>query len=265
MASRPYSATIAGLLILPAFAACGAGAVTYSGDDQRVLLEPAQLGAGDEAPADLHRLGHVAAACELADASGGFEGVRSSDLACSPALLRAAVRERAAKAGGTFLVATECDPRGDVLPPATRRASCSADVWGPREPAAAAAASSARAEPAWPAATLAPPFREVDEAWRALVDYWPVAEVAPRPPVVDSQVGEVDFPRPGFVRLGDVRARADGPCSLGTLRAALRAAAARVGATSVVDVRCVTSDEAPFCVASLAAPEAIESAVAEVR
>jgi hypothetical protein len=251
MASRPYSATIAGLLILPAFAACGAGAVTYSGDDQRVLLEPAQLGAGDEAPADLHRLGHVAAACELADASGGFEGVRSSDLACSPALLRAAVRERAAKAGGTFLVATECDRRGDV--------------WGPREPAAAAAASSARAEPAWPAATLAPPFREVDEAWRALVDYWPVAEVAPRPPVVDSQVGEVDFPRPGFVRLGDVRARADGPCSLGTLRAALRAAAARVGATSVVDVRCVTSDEAPFCVASLAAPEAIESAVAEVR
>lgn len=264
MPSRPYRARFAGLLILPAFAACGAGAVNYSGSDQRPLLEPALLRSGDEAPADLHRLGQVSAACELADASAGFEGVRSSDLACSPAFLRAAVRERAAKAGGTFLVDAECDPEGDVLPPVTRRASCSAEVWGPREPAAGAA-SLAPTEPPWPAPQLAPPFHAIDEAWRALVDYWPAPGVAPRPPIGDSQVGEVDFPRVGFARLGDVRARADGPCSVDTLRAALRAAAARVGATSVVDVRCVTDDDAPFCVAGLAGPEAIEPIVAEAR
>jgi len=105
----------------------------------------------------------------------------------------------------------------------------------------------------------------VDEAWRALVDYWPAPGVAARAPLADGEVGEVDFPRAGFTRLGDVRARADGPCSLDTLRAALRAAAARVGATSVVDVRCVTTDGSPFCVASLAGPEANEPAVAEVR
>jgi hypothetical protein len=180
-------------------------------------------------------------------------------------LLRAAVRERAANSGGTFLVDAECDPEGDVLPPATRRASCSADVFGPREPPAADATPPTLAEPAWPAAVLAPPFRDVDEAWRALVDYWPAAGVASRAPIADAQVGEVDFPRPGFVRLGDVRARADGPCSVATLQAALRAAAARVGATSVVDVRCATDAEAPFCIASLAAPESLEAAVAEAR
>lgn len=263
MPFRPYWARIAGLLILPAFAACGAGAVSYSGSTQRALLEPAQLGSGDEAPAGLQRLGHVSAGCQLADASGGFEGVRASDLACSPAFLRAAVRQRAAQSGGTFLVDAECDPEGDALPPGTRRASCSADVWGPRE--ATAGSASAALEAPWPAATLAPPFREVDEAWRARVDYWPAPGVAARPPVADAQVGEVDFPRVGLTRLGDVRARADGACSVDTLRAALRAAAARVGATRVIDVRCATSDEAPFCIASLAAPEAIEPALAEAR
>jgi hypothetical protein len=257
---------LAGLLILPAFAACGAGAVHYSGDDQRALLDPEQLGSGDEAPAGLHRLGHVSAGCKLADVSAGFEGVRSSDLACSPAFLRAALRERAAQAGGTFLVDAECDPEGDALPAGVRRASCSADVWGPREPAARAAAEPPPpAEASWPAASLAPPFHDIDEAWCALVDYWPAPGATPRPPVADAQVGEVDFPRVGFARLGDVRARADGSCSTGSLRAALRAAAARVGATSVVDVRCVSSDAAPFCVGSLAGPEAIEPAVAEVR
>jgi len=263
MPSRPFWARIAGLLILPALAACGAGAVSYSGSSQRALLEPALLGSGDAAPAGLQRLGHVSAGCTLADASAGFEGVRSSDLACSPAFLLAAVRQRAANAGGTFLVDSECEPEGDSMPPGTRRASCSADVWGPREPAAGAAP--AASEAAWPAATPAPPFHEVDEAWRALVDYWPVPGVAPRAAIADGQVVEVDFPRVGLTRLGDVRARADGACSVDTLRAALRAAAARVGATRVVDVRCATSDEAPFCIASLAGPEAIESAIAEAR
>lgn len=262
MPSPPFRANIAGLLILPAFAACGAGAVSYSGSSQRALLEPAQLGTGDKAPPGSQRLGHVSAGCTLADAGAGFEGVRSSDLACSPAFLRAALRQRAAKVGGTFLVDAECDPEGEVLPPATRRASCSADVWGPRESAAAAPAAP---EVPWPAATLAPPFRDVDEAWHARVDYWPAPGVSPRPAISDGLVGEVDFPRVGLTRLGDVRARADGACSVDTLRAALRAAAARVGATRVVDVRCATNDEAPFCIASLAAPEAIEPAVAEAR
>src|SRR5690606_15075209 len=94
--------TVASLLILPVFAGCGAGAVSYSGERQRALLEPAQRGAEGPAPADLHRLGHVSAGCERRGVSGGFDGVRSSDLACSPALLRAALRERAARVGGTF-------------------------------------------------------------------------------------------------------------------------------------------------------------------
>lgn len=266
MPSLPIRPKLTGLVILPVFAACGGGALSYSGDTQRALVAPASLGSGDAAPAGLHQLGHVSAGCKLADTSDGFEGVRASDLACSPAFLRGALRERAARAGGTFLVDAECDPEGDVLPPGARRASCSADVWGPRKPAGESTPpAAADVEPPWPATALAPPFREVDEAWRALVDYWPAPGFAPRVPLAPGQVSEIDFPRVGFARLGDVRARADGRCSLDTLRAALRAAAARVGASSVVDVRCVATDEAPFCVASLAGPEVVESAIAEAR
>jgi hypothetical protein len=253
------------LTSLPAFVACASGGVSYTGESQRKLLDPGQLQSGDEAPPGLRRLGHLAAHCRLADASAGLDGVASSDVGCSTALLSAALRERAAEAGGTFLVDHRCDRGGGQLAPGDG-ATCSADAWGPREPATYSSASDlgpfnvdARA----PAAPFAPAYGSASEAWRVLLDYWPAPGQKARPPVAAEQVSEIDFPRVGFVRLGDVRARAHGPCSSESLRGALRVAAARVGATSVVDVRCVT-DETQFCVASLAALE-FDGPVAEAR
>lgn len=255
------------LLILPAFSAC-AGGVRYSGDSQRALLDPARLGAGPEAPAGQRRLGEVSADCTLADATGGFEGVLASDLACSPVFLRAALRERAAAQGGTFLVDMECDPAGDDMPAGTRRASCSAEVWGPRDPVAFASAPPALdAGPLASAAPSRPPLAPLDDAWRVQVDYWPAPASTPRAPVTPEQVGEIDFPRVGYARLGDVRARADAPVSVFTLRAALRAAAARAGATSVVAARCVEAGGGQLCIASIAglhAVDGVEPAAAEV-
>jgi hypothetical protein len=237
--------------------------VSYTGDSQRKLLDPGQLESGDQAPSGLRRLGHLAAGCRLAAAGEGLDGVALSDVGCSTALLSAALRERAADAGGTFLVDWRCGPSSGKLAPGDR-ANCSADVWGPREPATYSSAGEpapSNAEPRGPAAPLAPVYGSSSEAWRVRLDYWPAPGQKARPPVAPEQVSEIDFPRVGFVRLGDVRARADGPCSTETLRGALRATAARVGATSVVDVRCI-NDDTQFCVASLAALE-FEEPVAE--
>lgn len=219
-----------------------------------------------------------------------------SDVGCSTALLQAALRERAARAGGTFLVDVHCDAaQGELEPGST--ATCSANVWGPSNPAGGKPAGGkpaggklAGGEPAGgnpaggdpdqvagsteplpvnvdargPAAPLAPAFGAVEEAWRVLVDYWPVPRQKARTPVGSDQVSEIDFPRVGFTRLGDVRARADESCSLDTVRGALRAAAARVGATSVVGVRCIAEGDTQSCVASVAAAE-VNEPIAEAR
>jgi hypothetical protein len=245
--------------------------VRYSGTTQHKVLDPARLGSGDAGPPGLHRLGQLSAGCRLADVRDGLDGVALSDVGCSTELLSAALRERAADVGGTFLVDLRCDPDSRALTPG-RRAKCSADVWGPREVTREASAAEpapmsvqpAGVDPRGPAAPLAPAYGSVSFAWRVLVDYWPAPGRDARAPVGPEQVAEVDFPRVGFVRLGDVRARADATCSVDTLRGAVRAAAARIGATSVVDVRCVASDDARFCVASLAALE-VEGPLAEGR
>jgi hypothetical protein len=259
------------LASLPAFAACAANGVSYSGASQPRVLDPARLGSGDEAPAGQHRLGRLSAKCTLADAGGGLDGVALSDVGCSTALLEAALRDRAARAGGAFLVDLHCDPAPGKLAPGSA-ATCSANVWGPSNPAGgdpARVAGSPEPLPVnvdarGPAAPLAPAFGAVEEAWRVFVDYWPVPGQKVRSPVGADQVGEIDFPRVGFTRLGDVRARADESCSLDTVRGALWAAAARVGATSVVGVRCIAEGDTQSCVASVAAAE-VDEPIAEAR
>jgi hypothetical protein len=253
------------LASLPAFAACAANGVTYSGASQPPVLDPARLGSGDEAPPDQHQLGRIGARCTLADAGGGLDGVALSDVGCSTALLQAALRERAARAGGTFLVDLHCAPAEAELAPGSA-ATCSANVWGLNDPARVAGTEPLRVnvDARGPAAPLAPAFGAVEEAWRVRVDYWPVPGQKVRTPVAADQVGEIDFPRVGFTRLGDVRARADESCSIDTLRGALRAAAARIGATSVIGVRCIAEGDTQSCVASVAAPE-VDEPIAEAR
>jgi hypothetical protein len=254
------------LASLPAFAACAANGVSYSGASQPRVLHPAQLGSGDEAPPGQHRLGRLSAKCTLADAGGGLDGVALSDVGCSTALLQAALRDRAARAGGTFLVDLHCAP-AEVELATGSAATCSASIWGPNDPVRVAGSPEplpVNVDARGPAAPLAPAFGAVEEAWRVFVDYWPVPGQNVRTPVGGDQVGEIDFPRVGFTRLGDVRARADESCSLDTVRGALRAAAARIGATSVIGVRCIAEGDTQSCVASVAAPE-VDEPIAEAR
>ncbi len=271
MPCRSSVAVLALLASLPAFFGCASNGLSYSGDSQRRVLAPALLGSGDEAPPGQHRLGHLSAGCTLADAREGLDGVPLSNVGCSTALLRAALRERAAVAGATFLVDLQCDPAGD-FGPGERHAQCSADAWGPRVPerfVPPAVTPALNVDPLGAAAPLAPAYGSVHEAWKVLVDYWPAPGRSSRAPVPPEQVSEVDFPRVGFARLGEVRARSDREVSMDTLRAALRAAAARVGATSVVAPRCIAGEEMQLCIASVSAVdvpgEAPGDKVAEAR
>ena len=266
MPSRSCIAVLALLASLPALVGCASNGLSYSGDTQRRLLEPARLGSGHEAPAGQHRLGQLSAACTLADAREGLDGVPLSNVGCSTELLRAALRERAAAAGATFLVDLQCDPAGE-LGDGERHARCSAEAWGPRDPSRFAATASETApgldaRGAVAAAPLAPAYGSLHEAWEVLVDYWPAPGTSSRAPVTLAQVSEIDFPRVGFARLGEVRSRADRDVSIDMLRAALRAAAAGVGATSVVSPRCIVTEDTQLCIASVAALQVPDEAAA---
>lgn len=240
-------------LTLPAFA-CGGSGVRYSGESRTPRVEPAGLAASDGPPPGHHRLGEVTAACSRVDAEGGLDGERPGDVACSPELLLAGLRERAARAGGSVLVGVACEPEGAAN---ARHVECSAEVWAP-------SAQPGQEAPALPVlgAALTPAFGVVEDFWRVELDYWPAVGVPPRAPVGLEQVSEIDLPRMGHVRLGDMRARAATSVSAGTLRSALLAGAARVGATRVVGVQCIEGGGDRLCVASVSALGVVEGALA---
>lgn len=254
MPHRSFRASLAGFS-LAAFA-CGGGA-SYSGSTGPRVSEPIRFGAGDRAPDGFEQLGRVSADCCRVDARGGFDGARLSDVGCSSALLRAALRERAASAGGAFLVGEHCD--ADDPSRAEGSLECEAEVWGPASGTAVPLEPlPPNVDPWGPAAPLGVGYGAVGDAWHVLVDYWPEAGAPARTPVNVESVGESDFPRVGHVTLGSVRARADVGRRVESLRGALRAAAARAGASSLVGVRCISTEDEQICVARVAAPEVDE-------
>jgi hypothetical protein len=263
MSCRSFWAILATSL---AAQACAANGVSYSGESRPRVAHPLQLASGDRAASGEERLGRISAACTRVDVSEGLDSARSSDVSCSNAFLLAALRDRAAAAGGTTLVGTDCDREFDHGKP-ERHLACSAEAWGPSDPKRIPSAEPLplNVDPRGPAAPLAPGYGAVADAWRVRIDYWPVKGAHALQSVAPSEVIEVDYPRVGHVPLGDVRARGDEKIAFDTLRSALRATAARLGATSIAGVRCVTGEGQHICVASVAAPEAPGDLVAEAR
>jgi hypothetical protein len=248
---------------------CGAGGVRYSGQSQARVLAPAGVASVDQAPAGQRRLGQVSAECRRLAAGERWERVRLSELSCSNAFLLAALKQAAARAGGTFLVQPGCDARTADVAASGGRLACAAEVWGPAVAAKLDAAPAplplpVNVDPRAPAAPGAPELDVVGEAWDVFVEYAPVPGRPERPPSDPALVGEVDFPRVGQVRFGDLRAECDTDCSVSSLRTALVAGAASLGATTLVDVRCVDARGSRSCVASAAGPQVNDQPLAEV-
>ena len=68
-------------------------------------------------------------------------------------------------------------------------------------------------------------------------------------------VRELSVLPPSHLLLGDVVARCRGGCAIENVRAGVRIAAGRMGATDVVDVRCIEKEAGYLCTGSAAAYE----------
>lgn len=231
---------------LPLGLACGAAGVTFDGTARSRWLEPRDVAIADVPPQGHERLGKVAAQCAPLDTEGALRDARFSDLACSPGLLVAALRDRAAEVGGSVLVALRCD-RDDI--------SCEAGVWAPRPgvPRAAVSERPLNEDPQAAVVPGGPPRGHTADAWRVVVSSWSVS--AARAPSDPSRIEELAIPRVGLIHVGDLEASCAAGCARESLRAALRAAASRLGATSVAGVRCIQQDARASCIASALAPE----------
>jgi hypothetical protein len=233
-----------------AASACGASGVSYSGESRTPRVEPAALATSDAAPPGHVLLGEVEAGCSRVEAGAGLDGEHPGDVACGPDLLLAALRERASRAGGSVLVDVGCRPDDAA---SASHVECSAEVWAPDAPPGQEAAALPAAR-----APVTPAFGVVEDFWRVELDYWPAAGAPRREPVGLEQVSELDFPRAGHVRLGDMRAYGAEAVSSGTLRSALLAGAARVGARHVVGIQCSAGDGERQCLAMLSAPAVVD-------
>jgi hypothetical protein len=77
-------------------------------------------------------------------------------------------------------------------------------------------------------------------------------QFAPRPP---DRVNELAVVPPGRVVMGDIAAHCRGQCDRAAVRYAVRAAAARIGATDVAGIACVRSKHGFLCTGRAARPE----------
>ncbi|HOU93099.1 MAG TPA: hypothetical protein PLU22_18730, partial [Polyangiaceae bacterium] len=90
---------------------CGSalrGGVTFDGRTAPAVVEPDEITELATLPATHRRLGTASAACTLEEPFGAVQGAWLSDVDCREGRLRAALRERAAAAGGEALVGVEC-------------------------------------------------------------------------------------------------------------------------------------------------------------
>lgn len=230
-----------------ALAGCMGSGVQFSGSRQPAVATAESVEVGAHPPAGLERLGEVSAECKSLDPDAEVKDARASDLGCSAELLHAALREGAAESGGSFLTQPECEQKRHE--PAARPSwiGCNGDVWGPESSRGATAARP-------------PPFESARDAWRIRVDFWPGAAGKRGPAGDETSVAEVDFPRVGQVKLGDLSARCDSGCAQGSMHRGLRAAAAWLGASTLIGVRCIQQEQVLTCAASISAPEREERA-----
>jgi hypothetical protein len=231
--------------------ACGSalrGGVTFDGRTAPAVVEPDGIAELVTLPSTHRRLGTASAACTLEEPFGAVQGAWLSDVDCREGRLRAALRERAAAAGGQALVGVECrsEPRGSGVEGRRRRLSCRADVARVRSDAAPhpAVPDVAAERQRWLGRASA------SEAWSIRVDFTPEVGAKPRAPRHPDSVRERALIPPSHVRLGSVIARCDAGCTEAGAFDALLATAARAGATDVTEVACGARGGGFVCVAT---------------
>jgi len=235
------------ILLLGASTGACAGArhpAAYRGATEEPRLQPQEVGEAPVTPAGYALLGRVRAECTFTEGRATIEDEWLSDVDCTSWRLTEALREEAAAKGGELLVGRSCLVARRTGRKAVLR--CRAGV-ARRETEQASPA----VDPTW--ASLRADDPSAVEAWRIRVDFEPTVEPTARAPRRADGVDEVTVLPVAARVLGALSAHCErAPCSVEALRAGLRAAAGRLGATHVGGVRCVDTNEAPRCLAEVA-------------
>ena len=246
------------LLLAACSSSSGPGA-RYSGSTEARVAAPWQLGEEAVTPDGYAVIGEVTASCNLSEGRRTIERERLIDVDCSEARLMRALRDRAAAAGGELLIDRRCASQVVSESAAGRRlhVRCSAEV-ARAEAGELGSGHAAPAEGPGPsperAAVLDDPHPE--DAWRIRIDFTPAAETSgTRPARRADLVRELSIIPVSHVRLGDLVARCHEGCVEASVRASVRVAAGRLGATDVVDIRCVEKGRGVLCTGTAAAYE----------
>ena len=247
-------------------AACGSGlrsAASFSGSSEPPIAGPAQIGEQPSLPDGYEALGRVVSSCTLISRATELEDEWLSDVDCSEARLVLALKEVAAEAGGELLIARKCSssPIREHADRSETKVRCEATVARPGDALLGRRPLARRAEPpAGPPGVDRDTAMLLDEpsataAWNIRVDFEPAAGAPRRYPRRTDLVGELSVMPVGQVRLGDVVARCSKGCAEAAVRSGVRVVGARMGASNVVGVRCVSTPDGLACTGTAAAYE----------
>lgn len=223
-------------------AACAGEPVRFSGVESAPRVTAERVVLVSSPASGFERLGTLSSDCTLTEGRRTIDDERLSDVDCTASRLRWALRERAAEIGAVLVVDTGCASDG----PANGvddsvRITCTGTAWRAAEPV-----------PARGPAPDADVARRFDfgyflDAWKVRLRFEPDAGARPEHALRGDLVDDVPRMPPGRVALGTVSARCRDACSLDTLRAGVRIAAGRLGASDVVGVRCFTNASESAC------------------
>lgn len=268
MRTSGWAATLCGSMILASCMGHPRQAVYYSGSEYRALTTAFDLETVSSLPVGYEVIGTLQASCQPWEAGSAVRGLWLSDLDCTVDRLQAVLREKAAEVGGKLLVRPRCGSRGRRAAGAlsksgARRMTCRGEVARPNLETRGNSAlrEVADVSPAQLAAGPAQAYRLDDptlgQAWRIRVHYQPGADASKLKPLQGLDPADVseltDLPASHLV-LGSVKTKCRAGCSEDAMRASLRVVAARLGATDVVGVRCLSSNPGWHCTGTLALP-----------
>ena len=250
-------ALVASALLGVACASASGSGARFSGSTDAPIAASWEIGDESVVPEGYVVLGQVSASCTLRERRRTIDRERLSDVDCSEARLVRALRERAAEAGGQLLVDRQCASR--AVRENELHVRCGADVARAEAPALAPpkAADSIARDPGFPperVALLDEP--RAADAWRIRISFTPAREAGePRPARRGDLVRELAIFPVSHLPLGDLVARCSEGCRAESVRASVRIAAGRLGATDVVGVRCVEKGRGVLCTGTAAAYE----------
>lgn len=237
--------TLAGAL-LAAGCVGGRSPAHYRGASSQPRLTAAQVAEAPVLPVGYELIGRVRAECTLLEGRATIEDEWLSDVDCTRFRLTEALRVEAAENGGELLVGRTCLSARRVGRRTVLR--CEARVARGMDGVSLANVSPAEASDA-----LTRELRLEDpsgvEAWKMRVSFDPAGEPTARAPRRVDTVAEVSVLPVAARPLGDLRVSCEhAPCSVEAVRAGVRVAAGRLGATHVAEISCIEEGEASRCV-----------------